>query len=183
MKDAHVNINGTELNFSFKGKKGVYHKIALKSKRLAKIVQACRDIPGKELFQYYDAEGKRQTVDSGIVNDYIREIAGQEFTAKDFRTWAGSLAILQSFRMIGKATSKSQLKKNVVLALDEVSKKLGNTRAICKKYYVHPQLVRLYEEESLDKYLAELDQLENCDSTTDLTNDEKVLMKILKSIS
>jgi len=181
LKDAHVNIHGTELNFSFKGKKGVYHKIELKSKRLARIVQACKDIPGKELFQYYDSEGKRESVDSGAVNNYIREIAGEEFTAKDFRTWAGSVAILQSFRTIGKATSATQMKKNVVAALDEVSKKLGNTRAICKKYYVHPQLVRLYEENGLDKYLAELDQLEKCDNTTDLTNDEKILMKILKS--
>jgi DNA topoisomerase-1 len=181
LKDAHVNINGTELNFSFKGKKGVFHKIALKSKRLAKIVQACKDIPGKELFQYYDAEGKKQSVDSGTVNNYIREIAGEEFTAKDFRTWAGSVAILQSFRSIGKAASATQLKKNVVAALDEVSKRLGNTRAICKKYYVHPQLIRLYEDNSLDKYLEELDQLEKCDTTTDLTHDEKILMKILKA--
>jgi len=181
LKDGHVNIHGAEINFSFKGKKGVYHNIALKSKRLAKIVQACRDIPGKELFQYYDENGQRKSVDSGTVNNYIHEVAGQEFTAKDFRTWAGSVAILRSFRTIGKATTASQVKKNVVAALDEVSKKLGNTRTICKKYYVHPQLVRLYEENGLDKYLEELDQLEKCDSTTDLTNDEKILMKILKA--
>jgi len=183
LKDGHVDIKGTELNFSFKGKKGIYHEISLKSKRLAKIVKACKDIPGKELFQYYDAEKNRKSVDSGRVNEYIREIAGKDFTAKDFRTWAGSVALLQSLCSIGKADTATAVKKNLVAALDEVSKKLGNTRAICKKYYVHPELMRLYEENNLEKYSKELDKLEECDDKTDLTNDEKVLMKILKSIA
>jgi len=181
MKDNHVSINGNHVEFSFKGKKGVYHKISLRSKRLANIVKACRNIPGKELFQYLDDEGKRKTIDSGSVNEYIREISKQDFTTKDFRTWAGSVALLQSLCTIGKANSATEVKKNIVSALDEVSKKLGNTRAICKKYYVHPELVRLYENNSLDKYLDELEKLAECDDHTDLTKDEKVLMKILST--
>ena len=183
LKDNHVAINGTKLDFSFKGKKGIYHKISVKSKRLSKIVKACRDIPGKELFQYLDEEGNRKGVDSGKVNDYIREIAGQEFTAKDFRTWAGSVALLQSLHSIGKSENATESKKNIVSALDEVSQKLGNSRAICKKYYVHPDLMRLYEESRLDKYLDELEKLEECDDHTDLTKDEKVLLKILAEVS
>ncbi len=183
LKDTHVAIDGSQLNFSFKGKKGIYHKISLKSKRLARIVKACRDIPGKELFQYYDVDGNKKSIDSGGVNNYIREISGQDFTAKDFRTWAGSVALLQCLGSIGKADSAAACKKNIVAALDEVSKKLGNSRAICKKYYVHPELMRLYEENHLDKYLGDLDKVEECDNKTNLTTDEKVLMKILKAIS
>jgi len=182
MKDNHVSIKGNQVEFSFKGKKGVYHKISFRSKRLATIVKACRDIPGKELFQYLDDEGKRQTIDSGSVNEYIREISKQDFTTKDFRTWAGSVALLQCLCTIGKANSATQIKKNIVSALDEVSKKLGNTRTVCKKYYVHPELVRLYENNNLDKYMDELEKLEECDNKTDLTNSEKVLMKILATL-
>jgi len=183
LKDSHVAINGTSLNFSFKGKKGIYHKISLRSKRLSKIVRTCRDIPGKELFQYYDEEGNRKGIDSGSVNNYIREISEQDFTAKDFRTWAGSVALLQCLASVGKANTPTESKKNVVTALDEVSRKLGNSRAICKKYYVHPELMRLYEENKLDKHLDELEKLEETDDHTGLTNNEKVLMKILKEIS
>jgi len=181
-KDAHVSIKGNELVFSFKGKKGIYHNISLKSKRLSRIVQACKDIPGKELFQYYDAEGNRKSIDSGSINNYIKEISGHDFTAKDFRTWAGSVALLQSLRSIGKASTVTDCKKNIVTALDEVSQKLGNSRAICKKYYVHPELMRLYEENSLEKYFGELNKLEKCDDETGLTSDEKILMKILKTL-
>ena len=182
LKDNHVSINGTELQFSFRGKKGINHEISLRSGRLARIVKACKDIPGKELFQYIDKEGNRKTIDSGVVNEYIREISGEDFTAKDFRTWAGSVALLQSLRVIGKASSPTEVKKNIVAALDEVSKKLGNSRAICKKYYVHPELMRLYESNDLDKHLDELEKIEECDNKTDLTKDEKVLMKILTAL-
>jgi DNA topoisomerase-1 len=182
LKDGHVKIEGSTLKFSFKGKKGIYHNITVRNKRLAKIVQACKDISGKELFQYFDVDGNKRTVDSGMVNSYIKEASGNDFTAKDFRTWAGTLAMLQVFKTIGQASSATELKKNIVSALDEVSKKLGNSRAICKKYYVHPGLLRLYEENSLDKHLSELDKIEECDNKTDLTGEEKVLMKILEGL-
>jgi len=183
MKDGHVDINGATMKFSFKGKKGVFHSITLKNKRLARIVKACRDIPGKELFQYFNEDGVRCSIDSGMVNDYLRETTSKDFSAKDFRTWAGTLSILSSFKALGQATTQSEIKKNVLQALDEVSSKLGNTRTICKKYYVHPQIIRMYEEQNLQKYLDQLDDAEGCDvENDDLTQDEKVLMKILKKI-
>jgi DNA topoisomerase-1 len=180
LKDGHVDINGATLKFAFKGKKGVYHTVTLKNKRLARIVQACKDIPGKELFQYIDENGDRCVIDSGMINNYIKEATEKDFSAKDFRTWAGTLSILSSFKALGRATTQSQVKKNIVYALDEVSSKLGNTRTVCKKYYVHPEIIRLYEEDNLQRYLNELDAIEKNDDHSDLTQEEKVLMKILK---
>ena len=181
-KDKHVSIKGTEMSFSFKGKKGVSHNITLKNKKLAKAVQACRDIPGKELFQYFDKEGNRKSIDSGMVNNYIKAATGMEFTTKDFRTWAGSLNILWAFKSIGDAMNDSECKKKIVEALDHVSLKLGNTRTVCRKYYVHPGLLKLYEENTLQKYLAGLDEIEHPDDISGLTTSEKTLMKILKSL-
>jgi DNA topoisomerase-1 len=149
LKNKHVSVTGDKLVFSFTGKKGVHHDITLRNKRLARTVSQCRDIPGRELFQYYDDKGVRHSIDSGMVNQYIHEAAGAEFTAKDFRTWAGSLHALQAFQEIGEATCDADCKKNVVAVLDIVSGKLGNTRTVCKKYYVHPGLIRLYENGEL----------------------------------
>jgi DNA topoisomerase I len=182
LKDSHVKINGDNLLFSFKGKKGIEHKIPLKNKRLARMVKQCRDIPGKELFQYYDAEGNRKPIDSGMVNRYIKDASGGDFTAKDFRTWAGTLNIIRAFRSIGEAETESDCKKNIVAALEEVSKQLGNTRTVCKKYYVHPGIIKLYEEKNLLKSLGELDKIEQPDDLTGLTSEERVLMKILKQL-
>jgi len=182
LKDKHVKITGDKLLFSFKGKKGIDHDITIHNRRLAKAVQACRDIAGKELFQYYDAEGNKKSIDSGTVNRYIKEASGEDFSAKDFRTWAGTINILEAFKTIGVAESESVCKKNIVAALDEVSKKLGNTRTVCKKYYVHPGIIKLYEDKTLDKYLKELDEIEKNDELTGLTSQEKILMKILKEL-
>lgn len=182
LKDKHVKIEGDKVVFSFKGKKGVFHNISLRNRRLARMVKACRDIPGKELFQYLDSEGNRRTVDSGMVNRYIKEATGGDFSAKDFRTWAGTLDALRAFRSMGEAGSQTDCKKNIVAVLDEVSKKLGNTRTVCKKYYVHPGIIKLYEEQSLQKYLKELDTIEKPDDLTGITSEEKVLMKILQEL-
>lgn len=183
LKDKHVDIKGSDINFSFKGKKGVFHKISLKNKKLAKIVKACRDIPGNELFQYFDGAGNRKSIDSGKVNSYIKNITKLDFTAKDFRLWAGSLNILRAFKNIGQGTNKTECKQKIALALEEVSKKLGNTRTVCRKYYVHPGIIQLYEESCLDKYLAALDSKESLTEKACLTCEEEVLMKILKTFN
>jgi DNA topoisomerase-1 len=179
LHDEHVDIKGSALSFSFKGKKGIYHKISLKNKKLARVVKQCRDIPGDELFQYYDAEGNRHTIDSGMVNQYVKEFTGGDFTAKDFRTWAGCLNLLRAFKNIGLYENTTQCKHNINKALDYVSDRLGNTRTVCKKYYVHPGIIRLYEENKMEAYLKELDGIETPDGITGLTKDEKILMKLL----
>lgn len=185
LKNKHVRIDGDRIAFSFKGKKGVHHDISLRNRRLARIVGQCMEIPGKELFQYYDSDGTRRAVDSGMVNDYIRQAAEPDFTAKDFRTWAGSLHALQAFRGMEAAETAADIKHNLAAVLDKVSEKLGNTRTVCKKYYVHPGILKLYEEQQLMKYLDPLSDVtdvlsENTDAHTDLTAEEKILMKILK---
>ncbi|MEO5997205.1 MAG: DNA topoisomerase IB [Chitinophagaceae bacterium] len=178
-KDKHVSINGQQIRFSFKGKKGVCHDINIKSKRLASIVQKCKDIPGKELFQYINDNGDNKSIDSGMVNDYIKRISGSDFTAKDFRTWAGTVQALLAFKELGVSETQTESKRKIVEALDTVAKLLGNTRTVCKKYYVHPVVISLYEDQSLKKYITELNSIENDDNKSDLTMEEKVLMRIL----
>ena len=182
LKDKHVKIEGTRLKFSFKGKKGVLHDISIKNNKLAKIVKQCRDIPGKELFQYFDENGERHSIDSGMVNEYIKTISGgSDFTAKDFRTWAGTVQALLALQSIGCCETATETKKRIVEALDIVSKHLGNTRTVCKKYYVHPLILSLYESQQLEKYTAGLDKIEKNDNKADLTAEEKVVMKILET--
>jgi DNA topoisomerase-1 len=183
LKDNHVKISGAEIKFSFVGKKSIAHNITLKNKRLARIVRQCRDIPGKELFQYYDENGNRHPIDSGMVNEYIRETMQADFTAKDFRTWAGTINLLRCFRQIGEPENDSQCKKNILKALDEVSHKLGNTRTVCRKYYVHPQLIHLYESNSLSGYLKDLPREPSVEKINGMAQDEQVLMRILKNLN
>ena len=181
LKDNHVNINGSKLQFRYKGKKAVYHNVKIESKRLAKIVKQCRDIPGKELFQYIDENGEHKSIDSGMVNAYIKEISGGDFTTKDFRTWSGTVNAFLAFKELGFFETQTESKRKIVAALDNVAKQLGNTRTVCKKYYVHPQILSMYENKMLEKYFNELEKLETDDDKTGLTPEEKVVMKILAS--
>lgn len=173
LKDKHVKFTGARVNFSFKGKKGVYHDIDLQSKRLANLVRRCQEIPGKELFQYYDDDGNHYRVESGDVNTYLKEITGEDFTAKDFRTWAGSVQALCALKEMGAFEKESDCKKNIVTAIDNVAKQLGNTRTVCKKYYVHPTVISAYENGSLHIYKSRKS------SNQSLTDQEKLLVKIL----
>ncbi|MEP6596804.1 MAG: DNA topoisomerase IB [Ginsengibacter sp.] len=181
LKDQHVTIEGSKLKFSFRGKKGVWHEVPLKNKKLSNIVKKCRDIPGKELFQYYDENGGRRSIDSGMVNGYIREISGSDFTAKDFRTWAGTIQAFLALKEIGCCDTVNETKRRIVEVLDSVSKQLGNTRAVCKKYYVHPLILSLYESRKIENYISELDKMLVDDDKASLTPEEKTLMKILES--
>lgn len=180
LKDKHINIKGGAMKFSFKGKKGVYHDINLRNPKLARIVQRCKEIPGKELFQYYDDDGKRQSIDSGMVNAYIKEIGGADFTSKDFRTWAGTVNAFLAFKELGCAETQTEQKKIIVEALDKVASHLGNTRTVCRKYYVHPLIISLYESGSLQDYYNQLDDIEENDNKTDLTKEEKIILSILE---
>jgi DNA topoisomerase I len=118
--------------------------VDLNDRRLARIVQRCQALPGEDLFQYEDDQGVRQTIGSGDVNDYIREISGEEFTAKDFRTWAGTLLAVPALGEIGAFSTQRQAKSNVLRAIDRVAEQLNNTRAVCRKYYVHPAVLENY---------------------------------------
>ena len=149
LQDRHVKVDGAQVQFQFKGKKGVFHTLSITDRRLARLVKQCRDIPGKELFQYIDEAGRRCTIDSGDVNRYLKEITGQDFTAKDFRTWSGSVAAYRALRDIGPAETATALKRNVVQALDCVAGALGNTRTVCKNYYIHPAVMKAYERGEL----------------------------------
>jgi DNA topoisomerase-1 len=157
------------------------HNVDLKSKRLARLVQKCKEIPGKELFQFYDDQGNRHSIDSGMVNDYIKEISGEDFTAKDFRTWSGTVSALIAFKEIGYAETNTEYKRKVKEALDIVASHLGNTSTVCRKYYVHPLVINLYENNTIKKYLDELEDIEVNDGKADLTQEEKLVLKILEN--
>ena len=146
LRGRHVQIKGATLRFSFRGKSGVQHDVAITDRRLARIVQQCQDLPGQELFKFLDAAGKRQSVASDDVNAYLRVITGRDITAKDFRTWAGTMLAAQELRAIGSASSQRATEKNIVHAIDVVAERLGNTRAVCRKYYVHPALLHAYQQ-------------------------------------
>src|SRR3954452_19705010 len=144
MRDRHAKIRGAEVRFEFRGKSGVPHAVELHDARLAKIVKACRDLPGYELFQYVDADGARQSIDSSDVNAYLREIGGEDFTAKDFRTWAGTVLAAQALAAVAAFKSNTEAKRNVVKAIESVAKRLGNTKSVCRKCYIHPAILDAY---------------------------------------
>jgi len=140
----HVQVNGSKLSFSFRGKSGVQHAISVTDRRIARVVQRCQDLPGQELFQYLNGAGRRETVTSDDVNAYLREICGRNITAKDFRTWGGTMLAGVQLREMGAASTQREAKRNVIRAIDSVAERLGNTRSVCRKYYVHPALVHAY---------------------------------------
>jgi DNA topoisomerase-1 len=179
LMNKHVSISGTDICFEFKGKKGVQHKVALHSRKLARLIKQCRDIPGRELFQYFDPEGNKHSVDSGDVNDYLKAITGEDFTAKDFRTWAGSVRALYAFKEAGEFDTVTECKKKIVSVLDEVAINLGNTCTVCKKYYVHPTVIKSYEEGTIFKYISKLDQDKNINAA-ELNTAEKALLELLE---
>lgn len=144
LRRKHVRVKGTMLRFSFRGKSGVEHSVTVDDPRLARIVQRCRDLPGQEIFQYLDLFGKRKPVTSDDVNTYLRTISGRDISAKDFRTWGGTMVAAIELRAMGPAMSRSEADRNIVRALDAVAERLGNTRAVCRKYYVHPALLDAY---------------------------------------
>jgi DNA topoisomerase-1 len=144
LRRRHVRVDGEVLCFTFRGKSGVEHSITLEDPRLARIIQRCQDLPGHELFQYLDAKKKRQSVSSDDVNMYLRELTGRDITAKDVRTWGGTMLAAVELRSMGAAASRREADRNILRAIDAVAERLGNTRAVCRKYYVHPELLRAY---------------------------------------
>lgn len=181
LKDKHVKINGHKMMLSFIGKKGVRHEVILTDKTLTRLVKKCRDIPGQDLFQFYVNGTEHRPIDSGRINNYIKEITGGDFTAKDFRTWGGTLEALRQFALCQDNTGDNKSKKKVIVeVLDCVASKLGNTRAVCKSSYVYPLLLQAFEDDQLGKYLKKVSN-DQSNTIKALENDEKVLMQFLKA--
>lgn len=184
LRDRHVDIKKGEIDFHFKGKSGVEHEIKIEDPKLAKVVRRCRDIPGYDLFQYYDEEGARQTVDSGDVNDYLKSVTGEDFTAKDFRTWAGTTVATDTLHQLGNWEEETEAKKNVVTAIKAAATRLGNRPATCRKYYVHPTVPENYLAGELIAQLLEAQKQAIADPVYAdwLDNREKAVLTLLKSL-
>lgn len=180
MKDRHVDVKGSKLRFRFRGKSGIKHEVDLTDRRVAKIILKLQDLPGQELFQYLDDEGEIRNVTSQDVNDYLREITGEDFTAKDFRTWAGTVLAAMALHAVGGFTTKKEAKANVKDAIGAVAEILRNTPAICRKCYIHPAVLEAYLNtdsiEGLNGKTAEA--LERGD--VDLRSGEKAILRFLQ---
>lgn len=178
MRDRHAKVEGQKISFSFRGKSGKKHHIDLHDRTLARIVRRCQELPGQELFAY-EEEGEIRDVTSQDVNDYLHEIAGSEFTAKDFRTWAGTVLAALALKEFEKATSKTQAKKNVTAAVEAVSKMLGNTPAVCRKCYVHPEILETYFEQGMIEVAEQLAEEQIEHSLSELKPEEAAVVVLL----
>ncbi|MBC7370320.1 MAG: DNA topoisomerase IB [Bdellovibrionaceae bacterium] len=151
LRKPHVDIHGAHIHFKFKGKSHVVHDIEIEDAKLAQIIKKCQDLPGYEIFEYIDDGGKRHDVKSDDINAYLKEISGHDFTAKDFRTWAGTLLAAKALQEYKSFSSEKEAKKQIIEAIESVAQKLGNTRAICRKCYVHPQVLEAHMDGTLAK--------------------------------
>lgn len=181
MRRRHLTVSGARMDFEFRGKSGVKHAVAVTDRRIARIIQHCQSLPGQELFQYLDEEGRRQAVDSGDINEYLRQISGGEITAKDFRTWAGTMLAAAELCRLGPASSAKQSKANIVAAVDEVARRLGNTRAVCRKYYVHPVILSAYLEGRVAPIPAEPPSPARDHPGAAIRRDEAIVLSFIQS--
>jgi DNA topoisomerase I len=181
MRDQHVEISGSKVKFEFKGKSGKMHSIGLEDKQLARLVKKCKEIPGYELFQFIDEANIKQSVGSADVNDYLRNVSGQDFTAKDFRTWAGTVMAATVLCNYTDCNSVSRINKNIRAAITEVAEKLGNTVAICRKCYIHPVILEMYTDGKLIKQLSKKPARKSRNPYA-LTIEESAVLEVLKRI-
>ena len=180
MRRRHVAIDGASVRFTFKGKSGVQHTIGVTDRRLAKIVKQCHDVPGYELFEYLDADGTGHPVDSADVNEYLREISGEHFTAKDFRTWAGTVLASMMLQEFEAFETDRQAKTNVVRTIEAVAERLGNTPSVCRKCYVHPAVLDCYLSGAMVETVKQRVEQEVEEPGHRLKREEKVLMELLE---
>jgi DNA topoisomerase-1 len=180
LRTRHASVHGTKVEFKFRGKSGVRHETEVTDRRLAQIVKRCQALAGQELFQYLDEEGQPQTIDSEDVNAYLREITGQDFTAKDFRTWAGTVLAAMALQAFESFDSATQAKKNVVQAIEHVAKRLGNTPSVCRKCYVHPAILDAYLDGTLADTLKQRAEQELAAALPDLPAEEAAVLALLQ---
>jgi DNA topoisomerase-1 len=180
MRDRHVEIDKDRLKFHFIGKSGKEHDIQLQDGRLARIVKQCRDIPGFELFQFIDDDGAHCPIDSADVNDYVREISGEDFTAKDFRTWNGTVLAAIELGACGPCSSKGTTKRNIIGAIKRVAQHLGNRPATCRNYYVHPAVTEAYEDGTLVDVMKQGSKRAPVDPADELSQEELCVLALMK---
>ncbi|KQO49447.1 DNA topoisomerase I [Methylobacterium sp. Leaf86] len=181
LRDPHVTVAGAELTFRFKGKSGKMWNLSVKDRRVARIVKSCQDLPGQELFQYIDDAGETRDVTSADVNAYLREITGQEITAKDFRTWAGTVLAALALQEFEAFDSEAKAKKNLRAAIESVSARLGNTPTICRKCYIHPEILDGYLEGALLIQVADAVEDELRDDIARLKPEEAAVLGLLRA--
>ncbi|MBA3695630.1 MAG: DNA topoisomerase IB [Methylotenera sp.] len=179
LRNRHVEINGSVVKFKFRGKSKIEHDINLQDARMARLIKRLMDIPGQELFQYIDSDGMRHPVNSTDVNEYLKQITGRDYTAKDFRTWSGTMHATMALRVQEPFENVTQAKKNVVMAIEAASKKLGNTPSICKKCYVHPYIIESYMAGTMIDLIQENVDLVDDEALLDFV--EQYVLKLLQS--
>jgi DNA topoisomerase I len=181
LRDPHVKVEGAEMRFRFKGKSGKEWSVSVRDRRVARIVKACQDLPGQELFQYLDDEGERRDVTSSDVNAYLREITGEDFTAKDFRTWAGTVLAALALREFEAFDSETLAKKNLRTAIESVASRLGNTPTICRKCYIHPEILGCYLEGGLLLQIKDAVEGELKNGLDELRPEEAAVLGLLRT--
>lgn len=180
LRNRHADVGDSRIRFRFRGKGGRVSDVELSDRRLARIVARCQDLPGQALFTYLDDDGEPRTVDSADVNDYLREISGQDFTAKDFRTWAGTVLAAWALRELTEFDSQAQAKKNVVRAVEHVAERLGNTPAVSRNSYVHPSVIDAYLEGDMARQAREAADAELSGSLSTLDPEEAAVLALLR---
>jgi DNA topoisomerase-1 len=180
LRNRHVRIDGSEVEFRFRGKSGVVHDVKVHDRRLARIIQRTRDLPGQDLFQYLDEDGETHTVGSSDVNDYLRTITGEDYTAKDFRTWSGTVLAAMALREFEAVDSDTQAKKNVVRAIESVAERLGNTPSVCRKCYVHPAVLDSYLDGTMLEGLRARAEESLVEDLKDLQPEEAAVLAMLE---
>lgn len=179
LRKRHINVYKDRLSIEYIGKKGIAHKVSLRNKKLIRLVNRCEELPGWTLFKYIDEDGEKKTIKSSHVNEYLQHMCGTDFTAKDFRTWSASVSFFNALMALGKASSEKDIKSNIISAFDIAANTLGNTRSVCKKYYVHPFIIQHYENGNLYKTFDKIKKNTKVDAY--LSCSEKEILKLIKT--
>lgn len=177
LRSRHVKLSKEKIKFNFVGKRGKEHSVTIRNKKLIKLVNKCEEIPGWEVFKYYDEDGTKKSIDSGMVNGYIQEISGEIFSAKDFRTWSATKIFFETLRAIGYEPEEKQNKSNILQAYDAAAEALNNTRSVCRSYYVHPHIVELYESGAIEPFFKKVNK--KTSSKSYLSQTEEVILEMI----
>ena len=179
LRSKHIDISKGKLQISFIGKRGIEHHVSVSDKRLVKLVNQCEEIPGWEVFKYFDEDGNKQSIDSGMVNEYIHKTSDDFFSAKDFRTWSATKIFFESLCETGYVKEEKENKSNILKAFDTAAEALGNTRSVCRSYYVHPVIVEFYKTGDIVPYLEKIKKVEK-HRYPDLSETEQVILEIIE---